>query len=120
MSSNPRQLIVEFEHGREKTCKIVGTREGLLLLGKDLTTAAQELPEPMTRSHFVHLPGWEQHTLHVSEDGVVFEAQPAIEAYLSQRRSSRSRILPWLQTVFGVLLVGLALIGLRTLWLWIF
>ena len=120
MSSNPKQLVVEFEQAREKTCKIVGTRESLLLLARDLSAVAHELPEPMVRPQLLDLVGWEQHTLHVREDGIVFQAQPDLAPYLAQRRASRSRIWPWLRPALGAILVALALIGLRTVWFWIF
>lgn len=120
MSSNPKQLVVELERKREAVCKIVGTRESLLLLARDLSAAAQQLPERMTSSESIHLPGWEQQTVEAWEDGVVFRAEPDLTAYLEQRRASRSRILPWLHGSFGVTLVALALIGLRAVWLWIF
>src|SRR5438093_13387670 len=120
MSTNPKQLVVELQKKREAVCKIVGTRESLLLLAHDLSAAAQARPERMTSSQFVHLPGWEQNTLDAWEDGVVFEAQPDIVAYLEKRRASSSRILPLLHAAFGVILVALALIGLRAVWLWIF
>ena len=120
MTSNRKQLVVELEGNRETVCKIVGTRESLLLLAGDLSKAAEELPEHMTESRRLPLPGWGQQTLEIWEDGVVFQAEPDLAAYLERCRAARSRVLPWLRGVIGVILVALALIGLRALLLWRF
>jgi len=120
MSPNPKQLVVEIEKQRETYFKIVGSRESLLLLAHDLSAAAQELPEPLTRSQHMRLAGWEQHRLEAWEAGFFFQAEPDVAAYLEKRRASRSRSLRWVHPVLGVIGVALALIGLRTVWLWIF
>ena len=50
MSSNPKQLVIELEKRREAVGRIVSTRESLLLLAHDLSTAFQQLPESATSS----------------------------------------------------------------------
>jgi|KBSSwiStaDraftv2_1062776.scaffolds.fasta_scaffold376410_2 hypothetical protein len=119
MSSTPKKLVVELERHRETACQITGTRESLRLLAQDLSKALDEIPEQAAVS-YLHLPGWEQHTFETYEDGFFFRVEPDLNVYIEQRRSSRSRILPWLHGAFGIILVALALIGLRAVWLWIF
>src|SRR3974390_2774956 len=115
MPPNPKQLVVELEKKRETACKIVGTRESLILLAGDLANAAQELPERITGSCLLSLPGWDQHTLETWEDGVVFQAEPDLAGYLDRSRASRRRASHWLGAALGVVLFALALIGLRAL-----
>jgi len=120
MSSNPKQLLIDIEENRETVCRIVGTKQSLLLLAQDLSVAAQQLPERVTSSQVVQLPGWEQQTLQTWEDGIIFQAEPDLAAYVQRRCASRSRLLPWLHGVLGVILIALAFIGLRTVWFWVF
>jgi hypothetical protein len=120
MSQSTKKLVIEFESGRERMCKIVGTREGLHALADDLAALAEELPKPLTNSKRLFLSGWQQDDIEETEVGVYFQAEPDLDAYLSQKRKARSRILSWLRILFGLILVALVIIGFRTLVLWKF
>ena len=118
MSSKPKLLVVELKTNRETACEIAGTRESLRLLAQDLSAALDEVPDQESVPYLL-LPGWEQRTFESWQDGFIFRVEPDIEAYVKNRPIPR-RIGPWLQAIFGILLVALVLIGLRTVWSWIF
>jgi hypothetical protein len=117
--ASSKQLVVELKSSRETACQITGTREGLRLLAQDLSKAFDEIPDQSAVS-YLQLPGWEQHTFDAYEDGFFFRVEPDIAGYLEQQRRSRSRVLPWIHGALVVIVVALALIGLRAVWLWIF
>jgi hypothetical protein len=117
MSPNAKHLVVELQTDRETACQITGTRESLRQLAQDLIAAVDEIPEQASVP-YLHLPGWKQQTFESWQDGFFFRVEPDLAAYIKQRPLPK-RISSWLQAVFGVLLVALVLIGLRTVWLWI-